>query len=357
MGGQAAQRGFLLQTLVCILDAVSENNDWIELTIEPNLESEKVDILFIYSEFKKVTQVKSSQNQITVPKATAWADDLKKSFSADKYELLLIGPTSQGIINNPIINEVSIPTPKVLDILALIEQASHKLDKYLNSRGYLPIPPFIREEFVSSLITKLSIYSTSGIPISKNDFDKLLQEWIIMIYPSAVSESINMQTVLLLDTIIFLGGQGPEIPIILPLNLINDGLRTAVVEWISFKVVNKDMTKLYTPIALIDYEKFIQGKRVVHAENIISNYTQIAVGQKQTKEITVAFSQEIGNQTIAPSIWIPGKYDFNIYVKYRDCSFPKLECILHDVEINQELLSRNQSGETSVFMVRNIKFD
>ena len=78
MGGQAAHRGFLLQTLVCILDAVSENNDWIELTIEPNLESEKVDILFKYSDFKKVIQVKSSQNQITIPKATAWADDLKK---------------------------------------------------------------------------------------------------------------------------------------------------------------------------------------------------------------------------------------------------------------------------------------
>ena len=145
MGGQSAIRGFLLQTIVCILDAIGENVDWTSISIEPNLTSEKVDIAMTYERKLKVTQVKSSQNQISLPQVKIWSAELKQSIKADNYEIILIGPTAQSVIDNPIIDGVKIPTPKVLDITGLVDQASHKLDKYLSSRVFLPVPPFIRE--------------------------------------------------------------------------------------------------------------------------------------------------------------------------------------------------------------------
>ena len=48
MGGQSGIRGYLIQTLIAILESF-ERNDWASICIEPNDESEKVDIKWIYS--------------------------------------------------------------------------------------------------------------------------------------------------------------------------------------------------------------------------------------------------------------------------------------------------------------------
>jgi len=66
MGGRSAVRGFILQTMVTLLDALSEDNLWVSVEIEPNVESEKVDVLWYHRDgSKKAVQVKSSENQIS----------------------------------------------------------------------------------------------------------------------------------------------------------------------------------------------------------------------------------------------------------------------------------------------------
>ena len=59
MSGSAGIRGYLLQTLTCLLDALQNDNQWESLTLEPNIGSEKVDIAWYYTNSNeiKVTQV------------------------------------------------------------------------------------------------------------------------------------------------------------------------------------------------------------------------------------------------------------------------------------------------------------
>ena len=68
MNGQYAIKGYLFQSLVALLDSFKA--DWETVCVEPNDESEKVDILWTYKEGnKKVVQVKSSQNPFSFSSA------------------------------------------------------------------------------------------------------------------------------------------------------------------------------------------------------------------------------------------------------------------------------------------------
>ncbi|HEX7756289.1 MAG TPA: hypothetical protein VF421_13140 [Niabella sp.] len=344
MGGASAIRGFLLQSIVSILDALDNDVKWTEIGLESDELSEKVDIVYKFPAGDKIMQVKSSQNQITLPLVTQWSADLEQSYVAAEYELVLLGPTTQGVIENPTIGKVKIPTPKVLDILALIEQASHKLDKYLSSRGFLPVPPFIREEFISSLISRFSTYSTNGQKITRQDFDKLLQQWFMNIYPSAIRQSFDMQCSILLDTFVMLGGQTLERPLLIPFTLINESQRSVIVEWIAFKVIGNNVVKKYIPLSFIDYPKLIQGRRNVHGENILGQFSQFVVKANEAREVAIAFNQDIADNVHKPTPWTPGKYEFQFYIKYRDSTSPKMIHSLSDVLINQQMLQDVQQG-------------
>ncbi len=91
MSGQTGARGYLLQALICVLDCIDHDDKWSNVTIEPNDDSDKVDILWGYDDRRKVVQVKSSQNQIDLASAKQWAAELEAATIADEYELRLIG--------------------------------------------------------------------------------------------------------------------------------------------------------------------------------------------------------------------------------------------------------------------------
>ena len=58
MGGPEAIRGYLLQTIISLLESLKEDEGWTNLELEPEEDSEKVDIKFQYPEKKRVIQVK-----------------------------------------------------------------------------------------------------------------------------------------------------------------------------------------------------------------------------------------------------------------------------------------------------------
>lgn len=61
MGGQAGVRGYLIQALIAVLNSLNKKDKWISVSVEPNDESEKVDICWKYEDSKvKVVQVKST---------------------------------------------------------------------------------------------------------------------------------------------------------------------------------------------------------------------------------------------------------------------------------------------------------
>jgi len=179
MSGNSSIRGYLLQTVVSLLNALQDNQTWDFVALEPNNESEKVDIAWYYPDDNiKASQVKSSQNQINLPNVKEWAKELEDSLNATGYELILIGPCSKEVASLGKFGNVVIPIPKSLDIDGLIDQAAHRLDRYIEIRNLPKISAFTRELVINALITKLENYSTSGSKISRKDFCNLLDEWI-----------------------------------------------------------------------------------------------------------------------------------------------------------------------------------
>lgn len=177
MGGQEGNRGYLIQAVIAILKSLDDAT-WTSVTIEPDSTSDKVDILWEGTKGRKAVQVKSSVNPISKPNATSWAKALKSSISADTYELVLIGPTSKGVARMAISQGVSIPSPKNLDFDGLLSEAAHLLDKFLQYEGLGRGTPAQRELMAKGLITKLSLLASGGVPLSRADFVKLLNQWL-----------------------------------------------------------------------------------------------------------------------------------------------------------------------------------
>lgn len=180
MGGNAGVRGYIIQTIICMLDALEKDNKWLFVTLEPLDESEKVDIRWVYpDDIKKVTQVKSSQNVITYANARKWSKELESnSPDATDYELILIGSVNERLLKREDIGKVKIGEFKPLNTEFLIDQASTKIDSYYERKGKDKISSDVREIIVNALNSYFGNCSIIGYELSRDDFDKKLLEWI-----------------------------------------------------------------------------------------------------------------------------------------------------------------------------------
>lgn len=171
MGGEDGSRGYLVQTIIALLDSL-DGFDWEIVTIEPKTDEEKVDISWERSGWKKVSQVKSSKNQIGKADAEKWASELAVNTTADKYELILIGPCSQSVVTMGAFNGVDIPHPKSLDPDGMIEQAAHRLEKFLIASQLSTQTAYQRELMVKALIT--DFFTSVAKPLTQNSLKQKL---------------------------------------------------------------------------------------------------------------------------------------------------------------------------------------
>lgn len=177
-GGQVATRGFLVQTLIALLDTLNSLDKIKTLRLEPSTDDDKTDFVLEYNDGrKKAVQVKSSQNQIGLPAVKKWASKLKADFVADEYELVLIGPVSGDLTKLDSVEGVKLPIPRSLDVKSMFEQASHRLDLYFHWNQMSSGSPVFRELVVDGLIGRLSAYSTAGTPLVGSELAKLFEGW------------------------------------------------------------------------------------------------------------------------------------------------------------------------------------
>lgn len=175
-GGQIATRGFLAQTLVCLLDMLRDQT-WTEVTLEPNVDSEKVDILWRYADgTSKAVQVKSSANQISLASAKGWEQELIAWREADSHELLLVGSCAQTVIDGWAGQRVSIPPPQPLNFDTLIDAAAQRLGEYLEGRNR-PVAHSLAKWLILAIIAKLLQRSTNGSPTRREDFLAEFESW------------------------------------------------------------------------------------------------------------------------------------------------------------------------------------
>jgi hypothetical protein len=180
MGGSEGIRGYLVQALVVLLDAL-EDGGWDSVTLEPRADSEAVDVLWRIGGRRRAQQIKSSTNQIGKADAEAWAGALEKAIEANEYELLLVGPCSQGVVDLEHVGRVSVPPPRSLDVDGLHQQAAHKIGKFLERDGVRPLTATTREMLVSAVLTELDLFSIRREEVGREQLRALLQEWTRLI--------------------------------------------------------------------------------------------------------------------------------------------------------------------------------
>ena len=184
MGGRESFRGYLVQTMASLLDALRTRNDWESLFLEPTHDSEKVDVKWRFPNGRvKVVQIKSSQNPFSKKKIQNWCRDLATSTEANEYELQLVGrltPSSESLQKY---EGVSIPTPIPLNVERMLKETAHDLSMYCEQQ-MIPIPkPSEASILTKVLIVHLEIESTSiyGRWINREDFD----QWILACIPES----------------------------------------------------------------------------------------------------------------------------------------------------------------------------
>jgi tetratricopeptide (TPR) repeat protein len=177
-GGSVAIRGYLVQTLVALLDAL-DDKDWVSVTLEPDHVSEKIDILWEYPERTKAVQVKSSENQISVADAKRWAEEFRVAHAdAGELELVLVGQSSQAVVELGLVDQVVVPKPKNLDLDGFIEQAAHRLDRFLGGQGLPRGDADYREMLAGALVGKMVKLSAESYRFTHSELVEQLKRWI-----------------------------------------------------------------------------------------------------------------------------------------------------------------------------------
>lgn len=184
MGGRESLRGYLVQTMASLLEALHTNNDWEAVSLEPLHESEKVDVKWRFPDRIKVVQIKSSQNPFSEQKIKTLCTDLANSTKADQYELRLVG-TLTSRSGEPLrkYSGVCIPPPIPLNVEGMLKEITHDLSVYCERRT-IPIPrPLSAGILAMALVLRLEIESIHGRWITREHFDELFKGWVFTLIP------------------------------------------------------------------------------------------------------------------------------------------------------------------------------
>ncbi|MGE8057047.1 hypothetical protein ACQKOD_24670 [Bacillus mycoides] len=209
-GGQASQRGFLCQTIVCILDSLKDNN-WKNVEIEPlskNGQDLKADIKWYDEEGIKATQVKSSIHPFSKKNIVDWLSQLIETSSSDvkEYNLYLVGTFQKEIIdfkrkinkNGKFTKEEAnlissikekIQNGQVTISLMNFEEEVSSLEKLVKASilevlGFFGIQHSsnvneLIEELKFNLIGRISVLSTKSNNTSREEYLEYIFKWII----------------------------------------------------------------------------------------------------------------------------------------------------------------------------------
>lgn len=178
MGGQEGIRGYLVQTLIALVESLADDDGWDQVTLEPDHRSNKIDVIWVGNSVSRAFQIKSSQNRISRPSAERWAKELEESQSADEYVLLLVGPCAKSVVELKRVGNVSIPTPENLNLKRFIEVAAHRLDRFLKAENLATGTADNRELLASALVGKLAELSSSGTTLTRGELVQQLRDWI-----------------------------------------------------------------------------------------------------------------------------------------------------------------------------------
>lgn len=176
-GGADATRGLIVQTLAAMLDLLDPRNDIHEIILEPKTEHNQFDFFWKSSLGACAKQVKSSVNAFQKPAVKRLARKIKDRSPDAQCSLVLIGPVSGGLHPGSVVEGVELEL-HTLNLASLVEQAAHRLDKFLEHQKLPSGNSSHREFLVHGLGSKLLHLGAANSAISRDQLATLIREWI-----------------------------------------------------------------------------------------------------------------------------------------------------------------------------------
>jgi tetratricopeptide (TPR) repeat protein len=176
-GGPIAIRGYLVQTLVALLDIAQADPPFTEITLEPSHADEQFDFVWSNAHGTFAVQVKSTSNEFQKSDVESWAKKLEAARKNETCSLVLVGNYRTSLAQVDKVGAVSIKK-KNLDLPGLIGEAAHLLAKFIETQNLDAGTADEREMIAHSLISKLLHYSTTRERLTRDAFIKLMTCWI-----------------------------------------------------------------------------------------------------------------------------------------------------------------------------------
>lgn len=322
MGGREAIRGFAVQTLICLLDSLKEeNDDWIAVTIEPDSINDKVDILWEFPTLLLAQQVKSSQNQIGVGDVIKWCKELKESQSADRYQLMLAGPIAAAVIKDAPFDGVEVPIPASLNTLALIDQAIIGIERHLSRKDIPTLPLGIRESLINLLSAQLLDGAIRGKCLSRQEFDGWLLRWLVEAYPEAIQRRISANCDVIWSTLELRGPSNISksfFELGLPITVVNGGKLVAIVEWFLVRVSSENREMIYRPTLINSFDSEDYSTSL----NESKPFGEFAVLPNSARKISIIF-EPIDKVGLATDRWPAAPHDIELWIKIEGIPEPR----------------------------------
>ncbi len=316
MGGREAIRGFAVQTLICLLDSFWDDGQWTEVTLEPDSDNDKVDIIWKYADDSSCAQqVKSSKNQIGKGDVVAWCRELKDSRAASKYQLMLAGPIAAAVLDDAPFDGVEVPTPTSMDTLALLDQAITKVDRYLTAKSIDPLPLPLRESLIYELVARMLQASIKGKSTSREEFDGWLLSGITACYPHAVRQRLTANCAVLWSVAEIAGPiqlSDRAFELVLPLTVVNGGASTAVVEMFLLRVWSPTREMRYRPECVVLSSP---GDEYARRRQLGYPFGDFAIAPQTSVQQSILFVQ-VQRPGYDSGEWPLGDYEVELFVKY-----------------------------------------
>jgi hypothetical protein len=123
-GGPVAIRGYLVQTLVALLDIAQADPPFKEITLEPAHAADQFDFVWSDACGAFAVQVKSTINEFKKPDVEAWAKKLEAVRKTETCRLVLVGNCHTSLAQVRKIGSVAVER-KNLDLPGLFHEAAH----------------------------------------------------------------------------------------------------------------------------------------------------------------------------------------------------------------------------------------
>ncbi|MEI8225889.1 MAG: hypothetical protein WCG82_08170 [Bacteroidota bacterium] len=136
-------------------------------------------------------------------------------------------------------------------------------------------------------------------------------------------------------------------PIILPIIFNNTGNRSGVIEDVilEIKKTTTNEIHLYSPIVEVDLQKYINGKRALHAENIISpNFSPFSLNGNESCIKSILFTQDEGIKGFPGLPTKAGKYVICVLVKVAGKNYKRE--FEFNVDFNEKVINDYNNGSS-----------